>query len=122
MDRNTSWGDLVGCYSRQARPQEVFDASYLALVALASHPAVLGPGLHPARQTAFRPVGHWPGPQRRGAYRHPVAGRPGPRPRLEGPGVVRRIWFLEPVVAPVGYRAPAGPPAQPQLVWLPRLG
>ena len=58
-------------------------------------------GLHPPRHPAFRPVGHRPGPQRRGAHHHPVPRRPGPRPGLEGPGVVRRVRLLGPAPPPV---------------------
>ena len=102
MDRNTPQAECDGCYRRQHSPREVRDERYLALAAVASHRPVPGLGLHPARQAALRPVGHRPGPQRRGAHHHPVARRPRPR-RTTG-----RPWSRSPSTAPGTCRPSSG--------------
>src|SRR6266478_418732 len=77
------------------RPQEVLNASYPALVAVARPARPVQRCLHPRRLPPLRRLGHGTGPQRRGTHHHPVPHRPGPGGPLEGGGELRRDRPLE---------------------------
>src|SRR5713101_2738927 len=102
--------------------QEVPDERYATVVALAIHPAADRRRLHPPRPATLRPVGHRPGPQRRGAHHHPVPDRPGPGRRLESPGVLRRVRLLGPPLFARGLGLATRSIASSHLARLPGLG